>query len=59
MPKSDDNFSPSEAAIRRDEVVRRMAKTPPQPKLKSRPQENRKRSDAGHAARKGRDDRER
>lgn len=30
---SDDQFSEKEAARRRDEVIRRMANTPPQPKL--------------------------
>ena len=59
MPKSDERFSPAEAAKRRDEVIRRMANTPPQPKIKSHLQENRNKAGAGHAARKGRDDRER
>ena len=31
----DKDFAESEIAIRRDEVVRRMANTPPQPKAKS------------------------
>jgi len=30
---SKDNFSEAEAAHRRDEVIRRMANTPPQPKV--------------------------
>ncbi len=36
MPKQDENYSAAEAAQRRDEVVRRMANTPPQPRV-SRP----------------------
>ena len=35
MKPTDDQFSPEEAAHRRDEVVRRMANTPPQPNVKS------------------------
>lgn len=35
MKPTDDQFSPEEAAHRRDEVVRRMANTPPQPRTKS------------------------
>lgn len=34
MPdRSDDEYSPEEAARRRDEVIRRMANTPPQPRV--------------------------
>lgn len=32
MSKDDDYYEPKEADQRRDEVVRRMANTPPQPK---------------------------
>ena len=60
MKKNDDVFlSNDEAARRRDEVIRRMANTPPQPKIKPRPQEKKKKAGAGHAARKVRDDHER
>lgn len=57
MPKerSDDNssFSEEETARRRDEVVRRMANTPPQPK--ANPSQKKQRpTDAGRAARKDR-----
>jgi hypothetical protein len=39
MVKQDEYYDPAEAARRRDEVVRRMANTPPQPKAapKARP----------------------
>jgi hypothetical protein len=40
--KDDDVFSEKEAARRRDEVIRRMANTPPQPKLSPRPKRKRK-----------------
>jgi hypothetical protein len=33
--KSDEQYSPEETARRRDEVIRRMANTPPQPHIKS------------------------
>ena len=33
--KPDEAFSPEEAARRRDEVIRRMANTPPQPRVKT------------------------
>lgn len=57
---SDEKYSDEETAVRRDAVVRRMANTPPQPKLKLRPhQGTKKKADAGRAAHKGRDDRER
>lgn len=42
----DDEFSPEEAARRRDEVTRRMANTPPQPRVSPHPEEKRK--PAGH-----------
>lgn len=32
-PKNDETFSNVEAARRRDEVIRRMANTPPQPRV--------------------------
>ena len=35
MKPTDDQFSPEEAARRRDKVIRRMANTPPQPRSKS------------------------
>lgn len=34
---ADEEYSPAEAASRRDEVIRRMANTPPQPKVKKKP----------------------
>jgi hypothetical protein len=37
-----DNFSEAEAAQRRDEVIRRMANTPPQPKASPRPKKKKK-----------------
>lgn len=37
MPREHDFLSEDEAARRRDEVIRRMANTPPQPKLSPRP----------------------
>ncbi|WP_041320247.1 hypothetical protein [Hyphomicrobium denitrificans] len=55
-----DEFDEKEAARRRDEVVRHMANTPPQPKIKSRPhQEKKKKAGADHAAHRDRVDRER
>ncbi len=33
VDRIDDEYPPEEAARRRDEVVRRMANTPPQPKV--------------------------
>jgi hypothetical protein len=56
----DAEYSPDETARRRDEVVRRMANTPPQPKAKIpvRP-EKKKRAGADRAVRKGRAIRER
>jgi len=51
--------SDEEVAQRRDEVIRRMANTPPQPKTKipARPKEEKK-AGAGHAVHKGRAGRE-
>jgi len=50
-----DQFDETETARRRDEVIRRMANTPPQPKT-SRPrrQKTGKKAGAGRAAGKGR-----
>ena len=48
-----DHYNPEEAARRRDEVIRRMANTPPQPKLTPRPKKKRK-AGAGRATGKGR-----
>ena len=54
MRNSGDEFSPEEAARRRDEVVRKMANTPPQPrKSPSRPHRGSGKSAAeGRASRK-------
>jgi hypothetical protein len=50
----------SEASRRRDEVIRRMANTPPQPKVKAlRRQKTGTKVGAGRAAGKGRAGRER
>ncbi len=38
----DDKYSDAETARRRDEVVRRMANTPPQPKSQDRPKKKNK-----------------
>jgi hypothetical protein len=60
MQKRNDDFLPSdEAAFRRDEVIRRMANTPPQPKATTphRP-EKKKKAVAGRAVRKVRAPRE-
>lgn len=47
-----EEFSPEEAARRRDEVIRRMANTPPQPKANPRPKKKKK-AVVGRVARKG------
>jgi hypothetical protein len=53
--KPEDEFSQEEAARRRDEVVRRMANTPPQPKITTRhPSKRKKKAGADRAAGKGR-----
>jgi hypothetical protein len=44
LPLPDEEFSPEETARRRDSVVRRMANTPPQPKISPRSE---KKSKAG------------
>jgi hypothetical protein len=51
-------YPPEEAAKRRDEVIRRMANTPPQPKINPS-QKKEKPTDAGRAARKDHVSRER
>jgi len=57
----DDQFSPDEAARRRDEVIRRMANTPPQPKVSASPRHRKKgkKAAAGRAVRNDRAGRER
>jgi hypothetical protein len=57
MPK-DEHFTESETANRRDEVIRRMANTPPQPKLTRHPK-RKKTAGAGREAGKVRGSRER
>jgi hypothetical protein len=52
MSGKDDQYSPEEAARRRDEVIRRMANTPPQQHVKHLPQ-SRKKTGAGRLAPKG------
>ncbi len=55
-----DYYSDKETERRRDEVIRRMANTPPQPNGKPKPhlQKKKKSVAAGRAAGKGRADRE-
>jgi hypothetical protein len=56
----DDKYSKEEIARRRDEVIRRMANTPPRPKVNSPHRQGKKRkADADRAARKDRAGRER
>jgi hypothetical protein len=55
--KRDENFTDAEIAKRRDEVIRRMASTPPQPKAIPRPKKKKK-AVAGRAVRKIRAGRE-
>lgn len=55
--KEDEQFDPVEAARRRDEVIRRMANTPPQPKANLH-QGKKKKAAAGRAVRKVRAARE-
>ena len=50
MPK--DYYSEDEAALRRDEVIRRMANTPPQPKATNPHPKRKKKAVAGRAVRK-------
>ena len=54
-----DFYSDKEAAKRRDEVVRRLANSPPRPKSSDDPLKMKSTSAAGRAVHKGRDDRER
>jgi hypothetical protein len=58
MSKSDEMFSPADAAKRRDEVIRRMANTPPQPKATTPHPKKKKKAVAGRAVRKARAGRE-
>ena len=48
---SDDDYSEEEAAKRRDEVVRRMANTPPQPKVAPKARPRKRKTPAGRDAR--------
>jgi hypothetical protein len=57
MKAKSEFFDDDESAKRRDEVVRRMANTPPQPKT-SHPQGKKKKAVSGRAVRKGRARRE-
>jgi hypothetical protein len=50
----DDDYSPEEAAKRRDEVIRRMANTPPQPKVTTHRPKRKMKAGAGRAADKSR-----
>jgi hypothetical protein len=51
----DEKFTDAETARRRDEVIRRMVNTPPQPKAPSpRPSKKKKKAGAGRAAGKAR-----
>ena len=56
--KQDDNYDADEIAKRRDEVIRRMANTPPQPNVKSpnRRSKKKKPTASDRAARKDGDD---
>jgi hypothetical protein len=58
MNPDDEKYSAPETARRRDEVVRRMANTPPQPKIIYH-RERKKKAGADRAAGKNRADRER
>lgn len=46
MTGKNDQYSPEEAAWRRDEVIRRMANTPPQPRVKSHTRRSKKKKPA-------------
>ena len=48
--EKDKHFTEDEIVKRRDEVIRRMANTPPQPKSKSRRPKRGKKAVAGRAA---------
>jgi hypothetical protein len=57
--KSGEFYSKEEVNLRRDEVIRRMANTPPQPKATNLPRpKKKKKAVAGRAVRKARADRE-
>jgi hypothetical protein len=60
MNSGKDDYTPAEAARRRDEVIRRMTNTPPQPKTTTPLSHQGKKKKAGvdHAADKDRDNRE-
>lgn len=45
--ETNDQYPPSEAARRRDEVIRRMANTPPQPRVKSPTRSSKKKKPTG------------
>jgi hypothetical protein len=53
MGNKSDEYSEAEIARRRDEVIRRMANTPPQPKASPHPKKKKK-AVAGRAVRKAR-----
>lgn len=57
MNEKGENYSDEETTRRRDEVIRRMANTPPQPKVSPRPKKKTKAA-SGRAAGKGRATRE-
>lgn len=57
MKPESDQYTPAEAARRRDEVIRRMASTPPQPKASLHPKKKKK-AGAGRGVRKVRARRE-
>lgn len=58
MSANNDKFSDEETAQRRDEVIRRMANTPPQPKQSIPRPEKAKKSAGDRVARKARAGRE-
>jgi hypothetical protein len=59
MNDDSEQYTPEEAARRRDEVVRRMANTPPRPKATASPgPRSRKKAAGDRAARKARAGRE-
>lgn len=58
MSKDKEIYTVEETAHRRDEVIRRMANTPPQPKTTSPRQGKKKKAVAGRAVRKTRVGRE-
>ena len=51
---NNEDYSPEEAARRRDEVLKRMLNTPPQPRAKS-PSQSRKTTDSVRAAQQDHD----